>query len=174
MNLEFANSIGHEINVILGLKLIALQRNASGRLINSLTHDLLPQGEFNFVLKIKGDYYWRYVEYGVTGANIPYDASVRTGAGNSKYIEGLMNWIKIKGIASDNDVVRGIAFAIARKQTAKGGEGLGNPMDKNKLGFVSKSKIQIDKEVNKLATIYQSEVQRIVANALPENILITI
>ena len=93
----------------------------------------IAYSKFDFVLKIVGDYYWRYVEYGVTGENIPYDASVRTGAGKSKYIEGLMNWIKIKGIASDNDVVRGIAFAIARKQTAKGGEGLGNPMDKNKL-----------------------------------------
>ena len=174
MNLEFANNIAHEINVILGLKLISLKRNASGRLINSLSHEIIPQGKYNFVLKIKGDYYWRYVEYGVTGENIPYDASVRTGAGNSDYINGLMNWVKVKGIASDNDVIRGIAFAIAFKQTAKGGLGFGNPMDKNKLGFVSKSKFEIDNKVNNLATIYESEVQRIVANALPDNILITL
>ena len=174
MNLSFAKSIGHDINVILGLKLIALQRNASGRLINSLNTETLQTNKFDFVLKIVGDYYWRYVEYGVTGENIPYDASVRTGAGKSKYIEGLMNWIETKGIASDNDVVRGIAFAIAKKQTAKGGEGLGNPMDKNKLGFVRKSKPQIDKKVQDLATIYNKEVQTIISNAFPDNITITI
>lgn len=174
MNLEFANSIGHEINVMLGLKLIELRRNASGNLINSLSHEIIPQNEFGFVLKIKGDFYWRFVEYGVTGANIPYDASVRTGAGNSDYIQGLMNWIKVKGIASDNDVVRGIAFAIAKKQTAKGGEGLGNPMDKSKLGFVSKSKIAIDNKVKDLSKIYETEVTRLISDALPNNFSIII
>tara|TARA_R100001443_G_scaffold111411_1_gene124176 strand:+ start:5204 stop:5728 length:525 start_codon:yes stop_codon:yes gene_type:complete len=173
MNLEPANKISTDIQVILGQKLIQLGRNASGQLINSFTHQIIPQGEFNFLIKIMGDYYWRYVEYGVSGDNIPYDASQRSGANNSKYIDGLINWIKVKGIASDNDVVRGIAFAIAYKQTAKGGLGFGNPINKNKLGFVEKSKSQIDNEVIKLSGIYNAEIKRLISSAFPNNIEIT-
>ena len=140
MNLQPVKNIATQIQVILGTKLIELGRRASGDLINSLTYDITQNGEFGFDLSIKGNSYWRVVEYGVAATNVPYDASVRTGAGNSDYINGLIRWIKVKGIASDNDTIRGIAFAIATKQTAtsRGGYGLGNPMDKNKLGFVKK------------------------------------
>ena len=118
--------------------------------------------------------YWRVVEYGVAGDKIPFDARRRTGNQNSDYINGLINWVKTKGIASQDDVVRGIAFAIATKQTSKGGWGRGNPMDKNKLGFVRKSKPQIDNEIKKISQIYQTEVQKIIGNAIPSNFEIII
>lgn len=176
MNLTPIKNIATRIQVILGTKLIELRRRASGDLINSLSHEVSPIGQFGFNLKIKGLNYWRVVEYGVPAQNVPYDASVRTGAGNSLYISGLMDWIKTKGIASDNDTVRGIAFAIATKQTAtnKGGFGKGNPMDKNKLGFVAKSQQQINSELQNVARVYESEVIKIIGNALPNNIDIII
>ena len=174
MNLQPVNNIATQIKVILGTKLIELQRRASGNLINSLTHTIVPQGEFGFSLSIMAFSYWRYVEYGIDANNVPFDARERTGAGNSDYINGLINWIKIKGIASQDDVVRGIAFAIATKQTAKGGWGLGNPMDKNKMGFVRKSKFPIDNEIKKISQIYQTEVQKIIGNLIPSKFEIII
>ena len=82
-----------------------------------------------------------------------------------------MRWIKVKGIASDNDTIRGIAFAIATKQTStsRGGYGLGNPMDKNKLGFVKKSETQINEQLKKISSIYETEVKKIIGDAFPTN-----
>ena len=85
----------------------------------------------------------------------------------SAYIEGLMRWIKIKGIASDNNVVKGIAFAIATKQTSKGGWGKGNPMDKGKLGFLEKTKAERDEIVRtQIAPAYQAEIISLVTKDL--------
>lgn len=176
MNLEPLNNIATQIQVILGTKLIELGRRASGDLINSLKHEITQTSEFGFDLSIKGNAYWVYVEYGVNANKIPYDARERTGAGNSDYINGLINWIKTKGIASQDDVVRGIAFAIATKQTStsRGGYGLGNPMDKNKLGFVKKSEPQINEKIKKISEVYQSEVQRLIGDVFPNNFEIVI
>ena len=44
MNLQPVNNIATQIKVILGTKLIELQRRASGNLINSLNHTIIPQG----------------------------------------------------------------------------------------------------------------------------------
>ncbi len=176
MNLSPIKDIATKIQVILGTKLVELGRKASGDLINSLQHDITPIGEFGFDLQIKGNSYWRYVEYGVDAGKIPYDARIRTGAGNSDYINGLMRWIKVKGIASDNDTIRGIAFAIATKQTAtsRGGYGLGNPMNKNKLGFVKKSEQEINNQLKQISSIYETEVKKIIGDAIPSNFEIII
>tara|TARA_R100000655_G_scaffold24_2_gene141 strand:+ start:5514 stop:6044 length:531 start_codon:yes stop_codon:yes gene_type:complete len=176
MDLQPVKNIATKIQIILGTKLIELGRNASGELINSLQHDITQNGEFGFDLSIKGNSYWRVVEYGVSANNIPYDASVRTGAGNSDYINGLIRWIKVKGIASDNDTIRGIAFAIATKQTAtsRGGYGLGNPMDKQKLGFVKKSETQINEQIKQISSIYETEVKKLIGDAFPSNFEIII
>ena len=176
MNTKQVDPIAVQIESILGQKLIALNRSASGSLINSLQHQIIPKGEFGFDLKIMGNDYWRVVEYGVTAANVPFDASTRSGAGNSKYIDGLIDWVKTKGMASDKDAIRAIAFAIATKQTAtnRGGFGLGNPMDKNKLGFVSKSESAINEQIKKISKIYESEVLKIIGNAIPNRFEIII
>jgi len=171
MNLSPINKIATDIQVTLGNELIALKRNASGSLINSLTHQISPLGEFGFELRIMALDYWRVVEYGVEAGKIPFDAKTRSGAANSQYIDGLINWIKVKGIASDNDVVRGIAFAIATKQTStsRGGYGLGNPMDKQKLGFVRKSQPKINDQLKKISKVYESEVLKIISDKIPNN-----
>lgn len=169
-------NIGVDLTVILGTELLNLDRKATGNLINSLQPQVIPQGQFGAILKILGLSYWRVVEYGVPAQNVPYDASVRTGAGNSDYINGLMNWIKTKGIASDNDTIRGIAFAIATKQTAtsRGGFGLGNPINKAKLGFVRKSAPKINSALQQVSKAYEKEIIKIMDNGLPNNISITL
>ena len=172
MNTGKFNKIATDIQIILGLELLALKRSASGSLINSFQHIITPIGEFGVEIKILGNSYWRVVEYGVNAENVPYDASNRSGAGNSKYIDGLMDWIKIKGIASDSDVIRGIAFAIATKQTStqRGGYGYGNPMDKSKLGFVRKSAEKVNFEIKKISKIYETEVIKLLNDGLGNNI----
>ena len=176
MDINKVNPIAVQIESILGQKLIELQRSASGSLINSLQHQIIPKGEFGLDLKIMGNDYWRVVEYGVSAANVPFDARTRSGAGNSEYINGLIDWVKTKGMASDNDAIRSIAFAIATKQTAsnRGGFGFGNPMDKNKLGFVRKSESAINNEIKKISKIYENEVLKIIGNEIPNQIEIII
>mgnify|MGYP001220548720 CR=1 FL=1 len=142
----------------LGLKLIELKREASGALINSLTHTVLALSEFAYTVEIKALDYWKYVNYGVSGQNIPYEVGRRSGAKSSAYIDGLIKWLKIKGIASDNKVVRSIAFAIAYNQTAKGGLGKGNPINKGKLGFVEKTQTARDRYVQEMAEAVNMQV----------------
>ena len=84
MKLEQLNPIATQIQSILGQQLISLGRNASGALINSLSHELIPKGEFGLDLKIMALNYWRVVEYGVPAANVPFDARTRSGANRVK------------------------------------------------------------------------------------------
>ena len=168
LDLNIINKVATNIEVILGLELIRLKRRASGALINSFTHDIQQSSEFGLSVQIKGLDYWRVVNDGVPANKIPYTAGERTGAKNNKYIQGLMSWIKIKGIASQHDVVRGIAFAIATKQTSKGkGWGLGNPMDKSKLGFIQKTEQKRNEEVKKIAEAFQKEITTLIMGKLP-------
>tara|TARA_R110000751_G_scaffold154149_3_gene259149 strand:- start:397 stop:924 length:528 start_codon:yes stop_codon:yes gene_type:complete len=168
LNTAIINKVATNIQVILGTELIRLKRRASGALINSLTHTIEQSGEFGLSIKIQGLDYWREVNYGVAAGNIPFTAGKKTGASKSDYINGLMRWIRIKGIASDNDVIKGIAFAIATKQTSKGkGWGLGNPMDKNKLGFIEKTQQKRNIETLKLAEVYQQEIITIMKGKFP-------
>jgi|TARA_R100000664_G_scaffold33492_1_gene50742 hypothetical protein len=163
MDISLLKEKAVDIQAILGLKLIELKREASGALINSFTNEITDLGNYAYDIQIKGLNYWKYVEFGTEGANIPYDARKRTGQQANAYIEGLMRWIKIKGIASDNETVKAIAFAIATKQTAKGGWGRGNPMDKNKLGFVRKTQIERDNKCREMAEAFQSEIVSLVS-----------
>jgi hypothetical protein len=154
------------IEVAMGLKLIELKREASGSLIKSLSHNITDRGDYSFDIDIMALSYWYYVNYGVMGSNIPYEVNRRSGAKNSQYIDGLINWLKIKGVSSDNDVIKGIAFAIAYNQTSKGGLGKGNPINKSKLGFVEKTKAQRDIHIQDMANGFQSEVVALMKNNL--------
>lgn len=153
--------IAVDIQVILINKLLSLGRKASGAFINSLSHRIV-YGASSVEIIIMGLDYWRIIEYGTPAKNIPYGTK-RTGANSSKYIQGLVNWIKTKGLASGNKAVRAMAFAIATKQTStsRGGWGLGNPMDKRKLGFIRKSMSQINAQENKVGQIYQNKLDEL-------------
>jgi hypothetical protein len=173
MNTAILKDKSVEIQAILGMKLIELGREASGALINSFTNEIIDYGDYSYDIYIRGLDYWKFVEWGTPGNNIPFDARTRSGAQANAYIQGLMDWIKIKGIASDNATVKAIAFAIATKQTSKGGWGKGNPMDKNKLGFVRKTQLERDSKVKEMAQAFQVEIQSLVAT-MPDQLQIII
>lgn len=67
-------------------------------------------------------YYAKYGDYlnrGVAPSSIPYSPSKRSGAGKSKYIEGLRKYVEYRmGISGREGL--GVAFAIARRQKQKG------------------------------------------------------
>lgn len=100
----------------LARELAAQGHRATGRLISSI-----EQGVTTFknsiALEIKYLEYGRYVETGVSAARIPYGK--KTGAKTSKYIQALIEWVKIKGIASGLEAT-GLAFGIARKHKKEG------------------------------------------------------
>jgi len=156
---QMISDVAVKIQAILGLKLIALKRRASGALINSFTHQIVMANEYDMTLQIKGLDYWKVVNYGVNAMAIPYSPQEKSSKASSLYIQGLMQWIKVKGIASDNPTIKAIAFAIATKQTGQqGGWGKGNPMDKNKLYFVEKTQKEREVEVQKIGLAYQQSV----------------
>jgi len=175
LDTKLINEIADNILILWGTELIRLKRNASGNLINSFKANVQQPSEFGLVVSLMGLDYWDVVEYGVKGADIPFNPSQRTGAQNSKYIQGLIRWLKIKGVSSDNNVVRGIAFAIATKQTSKGGGwGKGNPMDKNKLGFIRRTETGVNNQIQKIGEVYNKQIEKMIMGAIPKAQIITI
>ena len=156
--------IALRIQGILGAKLIALGRNASGRLINSLQAIVGHTGD-GIDIQITGEDYWRQVEWGTPANKVPYTRGTRGRGGTSRYIQGLMNWIRTKGIASGDQKVKSIAFAIANTHKEKG-----NPVDKNKLGFISKSVPELNKVQNLIVETYQKELDDFAEKKLVKSI----
>tara|TARA_B100001250_G_scaffold404440_1_gene420432 strand:+ start:1987 stop:2493 length:507 start_codon:yes stop_codon:yes gene_type:complete len=152
--------VGTKMIAILGNKLIELGRRATGNLINSM-ESVVEVGNDYVQVSIIGENYWYWVNYGVEPQNVPYNPNVRTGAGTSKYIGGLIDWLKTKGIGSGVAEIRAIAFMIARKHSE-----VGIPVDKSKLGFVEKSMPLIMLEQTKLDDMFQKELDDVAEKAL--------
>lgn len=86
----------------LGKELIKQNHRATGNLIASLDYAIEHRGDL----------------FSIIVTSLPYGENVNTGrrAGGKKVpIQVLVEWIKQKGIATNNKKVVGIAFAIQRK-----------------------------------------------------------
>ena len=164
MDMSRLNTIAAKIQGVLGAKLIELGRVASGRLINSLRANIEVAGDL-IDIRITGEDYWRQVEYGTPADKVPYSGGKSSGAASSKYINGLMSWIRTKGMAADDDKVKQIAFAIANTHKKRG-----NPVNKSKLGFIKKSQPQLDFIGKELSALYQAELDRFANENLPKQI----
>ena len=164
MDISRLNKIGYKISGILAEKLISLGRIASGRLINSLEHHVDVAGDF-VEIRVTGEDYWRQVQWGTPADKIPYSGGKSTGAKSSKYIQGLMSWIRIKGLATSEQKVKSIAFAIANKHKK-----VGNPVNKRKLGFVSQAQPNLDFIENELSLVYQDNLDKYVNDNFPKEI----
>ena len=71
--------------------------------------------------QVRGKKHGVYLDRGVLASKIPYDPTVRTGAGKSQYIEGLINYARLRWNLSNLKEATARAFQIAHKQCAKGG-----------------------------------------------------
>lgn len=150
----------------LGLMLIRKKRRASGKLINTMTAEV-TRSVNGWLLEIKMLPYWKVVNDGVPASKVPFGDS--TGKKTSKYIRGLMNWLKVKGIASSVPHIKSIAFAIAKTHKKKG-----IPVDKNKLGFVDEIATQ-----KRMAVILEQvkrqqiiEINAEISKILPKEIIV--
>lgn len=129
-------------------------RRASGDLIRSVSH-VVSKIFFGVQSEILWLQYGGVFETGVPAANIPFGGTNRNsgGGGTSKYIQGLVNWINIKGFLSGLDKnPLSIAFAIAHKHKK-----FGMPLDKNINvmsdtinDFIPYLEAQIDQETERI------------------------
>ena len=114
---------GEDLLKALSRALIDQGHRGSGKLLDSLSFDVVQTGD-SIELQIKGNDYGIILDTGVKWQNIPFG---RGGGSSSLYIEGLMKWIRSKGMASSNKNVRSIAFAIANTQIKNTNNGFGMP-----------------------------------------------
>jgi hypothetical protein len=115
--------VGKFLKKELRAEIRAQKRIATKGLINSIdfTVDRFLSG--GLVVNYFADKSWVYSEFGVRASKVPFSGSGgnrSTGAKKSKYIEALKNWIKVKGIESNDKKVTGMAFAIAHTQKKEG------------------------------------------------------
>lgn len=100
----------------LAYELAQQGHKATGSLISSIEYNVTAFADA-LALEIQYLEYGRYVETGVPANRIPFGK--KTGAKTSKYIQALIEWVKVKRIASGLQAV-GLAFGIARKHKQEG------------------------------------------------------
>lgn len=88
--------------------------------LESSVRSLITAGSKSVVLDVYANDYIDPVNDGVPASKIPYDSSVRTGAGSSRYIEGLKNYAMLRFGISDEKEALGAAFAIAKTHEKEG------------------------------------------------------
>jgi len=100
----------------LAAELVAQGHRATGRLAGSVEAAVKEYRE-GISLEISYLEYGRYVNDGVKAERVPFGR--KTGAKTSKYIEALIKWVQIKGLATGLEA-KGLAFGIARKHKKEG------------------------------------------------------
>lgn len=94
--------------------------------------------------------YGEPINTGVPGPRIPYTPN--SGKKNSKYIAGLVDFVKKRRIETNDKKALGVAFAIARTQKKQGQPTKGSfkfSKNKRRSGWVDFALINIEKQVIK-------------------------
>lgn len=152
--------IGLQYRIALGKQLLKQgQTKRSGSLIGSLRQKEMLG--FQPTIRIEGNHYWRFLNYGVSSGHIkkPY-AYPR--------IEGLIEWLKRKGIGSGDKMIRGIAFAIATIHAKTGMPQRGGRRDFRRMNFVDKAihqnhtqiQTQVDKSLGREFSLMFQKLHR--------------
>ena len=131
ISIKGLETIGLQYRIALGHELLRQgQTKRSGSLIASLRQRNMLG--FQPTIRIEGNHYWRFINYGVSAGHIkkPY-ARPR--------IEGLIEWLKRKGIGSGDAQIRGIAFAIATNHAKVGMPQRRGRRDFRRMNFVDKA-----------------------------------
>ena len=103
--------IAQDLIVDLSLELMAQGHKNTGSLISSLSSQIVDLGNSKDLLIYMSDY-GLVVNDGVKASKVPYTRGAKRG-GKSKYIQGLIDFVKSKGMASGDKEAQSIAFAIA-------------------------------------------------------------
>jgi hypothetical protein len=143
---------GEKIIIDLGVELVLKGRtnDANKSRLISQAQVQVDDGGLNILMPA----YWKYVEWGVSPQNIPYNPHKRTGAGKSQYINALLSWLVSKGKDSSDKRTKSLAFAIAATQKKKG-----NPINKQKLHFINATLIKNQSK-------WRRELEKIIGKSL--------
>jgi hypothetical protein len=136
--------IGNKVIESIKDEWILKGHNLTDSFINSLEIRETPSG-----IEIWGNTYSKYVNRGVPAANIPYQRG--SGAGKSKYITGLHNYVILRMGLSEKEAL-GVAFAIAETHKKNGMLGSGfldEAIKMNDIDIDKSVKDYIDKHIIK-------------------------
>lgn len=123
--------------------------------------------------------YGAIIDRGTKAARIPFGK--KTGKKTSKYIQGLVNFVRKRRITSNKKKALGIAFAIAKTQAAKpAGKGEGMPTNGSVNAKFTKNGRRLDwidfglGEINtkifaKLASIFEGQFEASIDNIIKQN-----
>lgn len=129
----------------------------TGKLYNSVQHFVSKDGN-NLSLDISMLDYHVYVEYGVKANRIPFGGK-RTGKKTSRYITGLIEFFKNKGL-SDKEA-KGAAFATAHVHKREGMPSKGSyahSSNTRRLFFINESTMA-SKEIDEIETQIQDDME---------------
>lgn len=122
--IDLLNEAGSFLDQKLVDEFIAQGHHLTGAFENSLHGTVLNTGRQTRLVGQMANY-GIYVNYGVKSANIPYGGGgARSGAGTSKYITGLINYWKLRGLG-DKEATRA-AFATAHVHKKEGMPSVGS------------------------------------------------
>ena len=139
LNKEDLKKIGLEFITAFGSMLAYQGRSKkSGGLINSLKQEQNPPD----TISIFANYYWRFVDKGVSSASIKKPFA-------PPRINGLVRWLMKKGIGSGDKQIRSIAYAIAHTHGKKGMPTMGGRRDTKRLNFVDRAIKRNNSKINK-------------------------
>ena len=101
----------------LAKEIVAQGHDLSGKLKQDIVQEIKRDGS-GFTLDIFMKEYAPFVDKGVKASRIPYRRG--SGAKSSKYISGLIDFVRKRGLATGDKEVKNIAFAIANKHKREG------------------------------------------------------
>lgn len=110
------DDLGYFLKVELQKQLKGSGHEATGKLSKSIEHEVQDYAK-GLELTISYLRYGIFVNDGVSAARVPFGR--KTGAKFSLYIQGLIEWVKVKRLAQGVEAV-GLAFGIARKHKKVG------------------------------------------------------
>ena len=147
--LEFTQQIAN-----IALRAVAIEwkrqgHNLTGNAIQELETKVIRTADGELILGYVTDY-MATINTGVTAAKIPY--SPGSGAKNSKYIEGLIQYAKRRMGASDKEA-KSIAFAIASKHKREGMPSKNSARFSStgkRTGFIEQALTDVEPEIAKL------------------------
>lgn len=111
------NRVAAIIRKELTKEIIAQGHNLTGKLKDSIRQEIVKSGG-DLSLDIFIEDYGIFVDRGVKASRIPYKPG--SGRKTSKYINGLMDFVRKRGLATGDKEVKNIAFAIAMKHKKEG------------------------------------------------------
>ena len=164
MNDKLIELLYNQIRELLFFQMIKeLERQGhtlTGNLVQSFDTVLKESLSIEFIMQDYG----LSLNYGIQPQNIPFTPVPPFRGGTSKYIQGLIRWVRLRGIAT-GEKAKSVAFAIATKHKKHG-----YPLGK-KIGFFN---IALDNSEEQIIKYIQNYVESTIMILVSEYIENTI